>query len=254
MNLLIFTPSEQSKSRRTASVYGYILLAVCIPITLFLALRERQDVAAFAGDPWNGYFKEGFQGFSAAVLPLFVILAGTLLAKGEYRNHIGKQVQATARPLAVLVFSQFLKLHLLIVLFFVACNVLTAATVMIMGMAHPSLHLWSHSVDWAHWLKANGTAYGSILALGAIQFWLGLRFRNFNTSIVIGLGLWLAGSMLVFELHWPHADLFPYAHSTLSVLPRYQARVPFILECSAVYTALFLLLACADFNRHRVND
>jgi lantibiotic transport system permease protein len=253
MNLMLFTRGEL-KTRRMSRVFGFILMAVFIPITLFLALRERQDIAALTDDPWNGYFQEGFQGFCLAVLPLFVIGAGSLLAQGEYRNLIGRQVTALPRPLAAAFFYRFLNLHLLIVLFFVAYNVLTAATVMVMGTAHPSLNLWAHNFDWVHWLKANGTAYGSIMALSAIQFWLGLRFRGFVTPIAIGLGLWLAGGLLVFELQWPHADLFPHAYATLGVLDRYQARVPFILEYSLVYTALFLLLALADFNRHRVSS
>ena len=250
MNLLLFTRGEL-KTRRLSRVYGSILAAVFIPTTLFLALRERRDLVAFADDPWNGYFQEGFQGFCLAVLPLFVIGAGTFLAQGEYRNLFGKQVLAPPQPLAAACCYRFLSLHLLIVLFFVAYNILTAATVMIMGMAHPSLNLWGHSFHWVHWLQANGTAYGSIMALSAIQFWLGLRFRGFVVPMAIGMGLWLAGGLLVFELQWPHADLFPFAHPTLGVLHRYQARVPFILECSLVYTALFLLLGFADFNRHK---
>lgn len=253
MNLIISTRSELLKTRRTASVYFLILGAAFIPLTLLLELCEGQDAAALAGDPWNRYFQEGFQGFCFALLPLFVVLAGTLLSQVEYRNHTWKQVLAP-QPLAALFFSKFLTLHLLIGLFFLVYNVLMAATVMVIGFTHPSLDLWTHSFDWGRWLRANGTAYGSMMALSAIQFWLGLRFKNFVTSIAIGLGLWLAGGMMVFELHWPHADLFPYAYSTMSMLPRYQARLPFILECSGVYTALFLLLAIADFNRRRVNS
>ena len=65
-----------------------------------------------------------------------------------------------------------------------------------------------NSIDWGALLKLNFKTFVSLLGIISIQYWIGLRFRNFIVPIGIGLGL-LVSSMIL--LPWEHVDKVPYA-------------------------------------------
>lgn len=252
MSLVLSIRSELLKVKRTAALYFSGIVAALIPFGFLLEYMEVENLKSLMTDPWNRFYGEGIMGFCFAILPLYIILVCTLLPQVEYRNNTWKQVQSSPQPLASLFFSKYFTVQLMVLAFFVLYNVLMALSLLSIAFVNPHLPLFSHSLNWGRWLTTNAAVYGSVQAIIVIQFWIGLWSKNFITPVAIGLVLWLVGNMLVFEVHWSNADLFPYSHPSLMVLDKHEAKIPFVLGCSAVYSAFMLLIAFAGFNRRRV--
>lgn len=98
----------------------------------------------------------------------------------------------------------------------------------------------------------NLATYLCALAMSTIQFWLGLRFKNFIVPIAIGLLLYILGGVLMLELRLPHADKFPYIFSTLVMIPDYKPDLHFYYWYSAGYALVFLSLAYLDLKHKMV--
>ncbi|MFN2439690.1 MAG: hypothetical protein ABR503_10865, partial [Chitinophagaceae bacterium] len=99
---------------------------------------------------------------------------------------------------------------------------------------------------------SNVNAYVSILAISAIQFWLGLRFKNFIIPIAIGFAMWLTGIMMLVAFKVPNADLFPYTYPAFSVFSEHKLMLNTIQLYSAGYAALFLILGFIHFKHKNV--
>lgn len=109
-----------------------------------------------------------------------------------------------------------------------------------------NINLFGHSIDWNKILISNGRMYVSILAITGIQFFPGIRFKNFIIPIGIGFGSWLAAMLMLSEFGWVAANKFPFAYSMITIYPKYQPMVPFLLWSSVAYTALFLTVTYVD--------
>jgi lantibiotic transport system permease protein len=252
MNFYLSLRSELLKTRRTSSVYLTLLVATLMPLLYFFDYAtDATDAAVLKSDPWQLFFLEGWKALNFVLLPWYVILVCTLVPQIEHRNHTWKQVLASPQPTSHVFFAKFLRVQGLIGLFFLMHNALMLFAATSLHFITPELPFLDHPFDVREWLWMNAKTYIAILPISVLQFWMGMRFKNFVTPIGIGLGLWFAGGMLVYEIHWAGANLFPYAYPQLCLLPKFSSEVPFIQTCVGVYTALFLLLAFADFNGKR---
>jgi hypothetical protein len=249
MNLYLALRSEMLKTRRTAALYLTGVVAAMLPlIYLFDFATDDSDAAPYKADPWQLFFLEGWKGINFVILTLFVILICTLLAQLEFRNNTWKQVLASPVPTGHVFLSKFLSVQLLIVLFLVVFNTLMIASATSLHFLSTQLPFLDHHFDIRNWLLMNGNTYLAVLPISVLQFWLSLRFRNFIVPIGIGLGLWLAAIMAVFEFHASSLHLFPYTYPVLHMVPKFKDQMPLVQASAVVYTALFLLLAFADFN------
>lgn len=249
MNLAITLRSELLKTRRTAAFYLTGVVAALLPLIYLLDLAtDDSDAGPLKADPWQLFFLEGWRGISFVIFPWFTILLCTLLAQIEFRNNTWKQVLASPVPASGVFFSKFLSVQLLLVAFLVVFNGLMLATGVALHFISPVLPFLDHPFDVQEWLAMNGKTYLAILPISVVQFWLGLRFRNFILPIGVGLGLWLLASYMAFEARVDSLHLFPYAYPLMNVVPRFEDHLQQAQASAVVYTALFLLLAFADFN------
>lgn len=249
MNLAIVLRSELLKTRRTAALYLTGAVAALLPLLyLFDFATDDSDAEPLKADLWRLFFLEGWKGINFVILTWFTILLCTLLAQIEFRNNTWKQVLSSPVPASGVFFSKFLSVQLLLVGFLVVYNTLMIGAGTALHFLSPTLPFLDHPFDVQEWLAMNGRTYLAVLPISVVQFWLSLRFRNFILSIGVGLGLWLLGSYLAFELHAESLHLFPYAYPLMNVLPRFRAYLPQAQVSALVYTALFLLLAFVNFN------
>lgn len=196
MNLTIALRSEFLKIRRTSSFYLCLLVAAIVPgLYLFSLLSDVDALQAFQNDPWNLYLREGWKAMSYLILPMFVILVNALLPQLEFRNNTWKQLYTTPQPLVQVFLSKLLLTHLLTILCLLAFNLLMMGSLMLAGLHHPELDLYGHTIDWTQVLASNCRLYITILGISAIQFWLGMRLRNFIIPIGIGFALWFAAGL-----------------------------------------------------------
>jgi hypothetical protein len=251
MKLLTALRAEMLKTKRTASFYFTIVLAGFIPAILLLnILTGGEDLTAIRKDPLNGIFQLGAERTGFLFLPLFVILVCTLLPQIEYRNNTWKQVFTAPQTKGNVFFAKFLNIHLLLLLFLMANLLFLSLVVVITHLSIPSVQLLQQPFNTERLLVRNANMYIVMLALCSLQFWLGLRFRNFIIPISVGLVLWIFGIILVFE-ESNLVDYYPYSFSIFPTVAKLQPKMAQVAWTSAGYATLFLLLGFLDFRRRR---
>ncbi|GAA4323139.1 ABC transporter permease [Flaviaesturariibacter amylovorans] len=255
MKLLTALRAERLKSKRTASVYLTLIGSAFVPFLFLLnVLTGGSDLKALAKDPLNSAFELGAERTGVLFFPLFVILVCTLLPQIEYRNNTWKQVFASPQAKASVFLAKFLNINRLLLLFLLAHLVFMAVAVLVMHVARPDLHLLEQPFDFGRVALRTGNMYVTMLAVCALQFWLGLRFRNFVVPTAVGFVLWVTGMMMALEFRTALVDYFPYCFHLFPLSPQLQPRLPQVAWTSAGYTFLFLGLGFLDFRRRRLTS
>ena len=252
MNLLPSFRSELIKTRRTASIYLTLIAAAFVPFFSVMELVTDGISQENKVDPLNNLYQESFQALGILISPMFVILISTLLAQIEYRNNTWKQVFTSPQPMGQIFLAKFLNLHLLILVFLLSFNGFMGFTLLGVHFLDPSLNVFHNPFNWKSILSLNVNSYLAILAISALQFWMGLHFRNFIIPIGIGFAMWVVASMMTMELHMDEARYFPYAFSIYSVSSKFNDILPSIQFLSLGYAVVFLLLGFLDFRRRKV--
>jgi len=254
MNLLISLRSEILKTKRTAALYFTLIGAAVVPFMFLLnALTDGlPDENKSSKDPLNAIFKLAAEMNGFAILPLFVILLCTLLPQIEHRNNTWKQVLTSPRSKATIFLSKFGNIHLLILLFLVSNHLFMWLVIVAIHFIIPQLNVLQQPLDGYQVLVNAVNAYITVLAIGSIQFWLGLRFKNFLVPIAVGLVLWLTGTVLALEYHSNLAYYFPYAFQVFPHSPYYKPALTQIALTSFGCALFFLLAGFVDFSRRRM--
>ena len=191
MNLLVSFRSELLKIKRTSLIYLCICGAALVPVmTLLLDNYSPEGLAELRKSPWSLYLNEGGRALSVIILPMYVILVCTLLPQLEFRNNTWKQVLTSPQSFGNIFAAKFLTVQLLIIGFILLYMLLMMASLMCVHFFRANLDLFNHRPDWVKLFTTIGTIYGTILAISAIQFWCGMRFRSFIVPIIIGFSMW----------------------------------------------------------------
>ena len=221
-SLLMTFRTEIIKSKNSFAVWLIILGAAFIPI-FFLThhFYEWEDYLPKPGEnPWNEYFRKGFNGIHFTFLPMLIVLLIALLLNIEHTSNTWKHIFVLPVSKTKIFLSKYLLLISLIILFYVLM-----ITFLLSGGLF--LSLWKSEFNflkyWPSYLYASihsGIAafivksFISTLAIVAIHFWLSFRVKNLFLTIGIGLaGVVLAVS--IYIPHWPSIIYLPYAFPVL---------------------------------------
>ena len=138
-------------------------------------------------------------------------------------------------------------------LFLVATHLIMFLAIVAVNFIKPGLDLFRNPLDGRTVLINAANTYILMLAVCAIQFWIGLKFRNFIASIGIGLALWLTGTIMVLEYKMTLANYFPYSFYSFPLSSQLKPLISQIAWTSVGYAVLFLMLGYLDFKRKRMN-
>ena len=253
MNLLISLRSELLKTR-TASFYLTLIGAAVGPVMFLLnVLLDENEIDPLEKDPLNALFKILSDMNGAALFPLFVILICTLLAQIEYRNNTWKQVFASPQTKLNVFLAKFMNVHLLMLAFLIATHLFMFLTVVVLNFIKPTLNLFSHPLNGSTVLVNAANAYMLLLAICAIQFWIGLRSRNFIVPIGIGFALWLAGTIMTVQYKSNLVYYFPYSFHAFPVSTKLKSQLTHVAWTSLGYALFFLIAGFFDFRRRTVS-
>ncbi len=246
MSLLKSLRSEILKTKRTAPLYLTIGAAAFAPFMSMLELL----MDGFDSEDKNNIYTEmmirKFEITGLVALPIFIILICTLLPQIEYKNNTWKQVLASPQNKIDVFTAKFIDVQLLVLVFFITNTLLMYLSTVILHFMHPSLDVFNQPLDGYKLLMARVNSYISLLALCAIQFWLGLKFKNFIAPIGIGIGCWFAGTILVIQ-NFDIAAYFPYSFHGFGKVPNYNPLNNSVGAASLIYAALFLVIGFWDF-------
>lgn len=252
MNLLLSLQAEFRKSKRTASTPFALLAAGLIPLVFLLSGSGTDGVSTETlRSPWASLLNKGFELFGGVLLPLFVLLCGTLLPQLEYRNDTWRLAHLSPQSTARLFFAKYL--HFLLLCTFVQAGFIALLLASAAGLQWrvPGMAFADHSFPWRHWLSLNARLWLCLAGWSALQFWLGLRFRNFLLPVGIGFCLWLSGLFLFFDSQASAAAWLPPVYPLWAVLPAQSAQWVSAEVRSVAFCALFLALAWNDFRNRR---
>ena len=254
MNLLISLRSELLKTKRTASFY-LTLIGAAVGPTLFLlnVLLDEGELDGTSKDPLNAVFKILSDMNGIALFPLFIILICTLLPQIEYKNNTWKQIFTSPQTKANVFLAKFINVHLLMLIFLIATHLFMFLTIVAINFIKPNLNLFKHPFNENIVIVKAVNAYLIMFAVCAIQFWIGLRFRNFIAPIGIGLALWLIGTIIGIQYNSSLVNYFPYSFQAYLVSPKLKLQFTQIAWTSLVYALLFLIVGFYDFRRRTVS-
>src|SRR5687767_9895589 len=253
MNLLISLRSELLKTRK-ASFYLTLIGAAVGPVMFLLnVLLDENEIDPSQKDPLNAVFKILSDMNGTALFPLFVILICTLLPQIEYRNNTWKQVFASPQTKVNVFLAKFMNVHLLMLVFLIATHLFMLLAVAGINFIKPALNLFEHPLNGITVLVNAANAYILLLAVCAIQFWLGLRFRNFIVPIGIGFALWLTGTIMAVQYKSNLVYYFPYSFPAFPVSTKLKSQLTQVAWTSLGYALLFLIVAFFDFRRRTVS-
>ncbi len=250
MNLLISLRSEILKTKRTAAFYFTIIAAVFGPFMSSLDAMFGEGISGENGKAiFNKMMTDKFEMTALVMFPMFVVLISTLLPQIEYRNNAWKQVLASPQTKGNVFLAKFVNMHLLILVFLVTNLLAMFLTATVLHFREPSLHVLNQPLNVYQVLLIRVNIYVALLAMSCMQFWLGLRFRNFIIPIAIGISCWIIGTILVFEYKSGIAAYFPYSFQVYSTFPKYKAQLNAIHWTSIAFAVTLLVLAFINFNR-----
>ena len=253
MSLVVSLRSEVLKSKRTAAFYFTLIGAAVVPLMLLIAIASSglpsQDRTS--KDPINALFNMSADMTCLALFPLFIVLACTLLPQIEFKNSTWKQVLTSPQKKEDVFVAKFLNIHLLMILFLIANHLFMWVMLIAIHFILPQFNILSHSFDGVKVLEDNAHTYLSGLGICAIQFWIGLRARNFIVPVAIGLGLWLLGTLLVFKYNSPASPYFPYSYPAIPFSAVFSPDLKKVEWISFGYSVLFLIIGFMDFKRRR---
>ncbi len=253
MSLLISLRSELLKTR-TASLYLTLIGAAVGPVIYLLnVLIDENEIDASEKDPLNALFKILSEMNGTALFPLFVILICTLLPQIEYRNNTWKQVFASPQTKVNVFLAKFMNVHLLMLVFLIATHLFIFLAIAGINFIKPTLNLFKHPLNGIAILVNAANAYILLLAVCAIQFWIGLRFRNFIVPIGIGFALWLIGTIMAVQYKSNLVFYFPYSFPAFPVSTKLKSQLTQVAWTSLGYALLFLIAGFFDFRRRTVS-
>ncbi len=204
-------------------------------------------------DIFNEMLIKKFQMTGIVAFPIFLILICTLLPQIEYKNNTWKQVLTSPQTKGNIFAAKFINIQLLIGVFLITNLLLMFISAVILHFMEPSLNVLNQPLNWNAILMSRVNTYVALLAICTIQFWLGLKFKNFIIPIAIGIALWFAGTILVLQSKSGFVEIFPYSFHAYGKFPKYDPLVNPIGWTSFVYSVFFLVVGFLDFRR-RGND
>jgi hypothetical protein len=251
MSLALSLRSESLKLKRTPSVWVCMLAAAIGPFMRFL---ENIDEVAHRPKamPWIQHFTEGRDAINIALLPFYVMLVSTLLMQVEYRDKTWKQVLTSPQRMIDIFLAKFMALQFMILLFFVSYNLFLIIGAIGTEIIYPASY--DGPVDYRQILLLNTQTWILVQGLATIQFWLALRFKNFIVPLAVGIAMWFAAPMMIFEFKLKAVEYHPYAYTMFAVMKDRLADLVTYQWRSVIIAVLFLVIAFAEFRVRKMKS
>ncbi|MDB9806057.1 ABC transporter permease [Crocinitomicaceae bacterium] len=217
MNYINNIQAEWIKTKRTASNWLSLIGGLFIPLITTLAyFHQKITLNTLPKNGWAMHYSSSWEKMAIFLLPMGMILAGSLITQIESKNNTWKQVHATPQSFTNIFFSKFTVILFMSMKFFIYFNI----GVLLSGLI-PTLALeGSMPTDsFPFWdvLKLNIKIFIACVPILAFQYFLSLRFKNFLVPIGIGL-LGLIGTLIGGP--WDHIYISPYSYTFYAVMPK----------------------------------
>jgi len=249
-SFIINTKAEFLKSRRTLAYRAAFIAGSVLPLLYALAyiIYPKAFMAELGSMPWESHAKGSWQ-MGAAFFPMYVTVITSLVVQTEYKNNAWKLVYTQPRSYADIFFSKFVVIQLLIMGSLLLFNISIITSGYIADIFRPQYGFFETPPPIAAFARLTARIYIASLCITAIQYWLSLRFKNYITSLGIGIGLTI---MAIAILQWDKVVYFPYAFPILTYFKAMNVKGLASHEWySLMYTAIALVLGFWNMVRRK---
>lgn len=241
--------SEWLKRRRSLAAWLVVVGAFFTPsIVLLMRIKNRAALPTLnlAADFWQKLWTTSWESMAVILLPMGVIMATGLVTQLEYKNNAWKQLHATPQGHTTIFFAKLSVIALMVVELFVLFNVGVYLSAVVPSLIFSGVPYPSAPIPYGEFLRGNVNYFVDCLPVLALQYLLGLQFKNFLVPIGVGFMLWVLSIGMV---SWPHSHVLPYAHSSIDFLMasgHLKRELPVSLQTLAlIYFAAFTVLGWA---------
>lgn len=213
-SFIINIKAEFLKSRRTLAYRAALIAGIALPVLYALGyiVYPKPFLVDLSTVPWEAHAKSCLQ-MGAAFFPMYVTMITSLVVQTEYKNNTWKLVYTQPRSYADIFFSKFVVIQILIMGSLLLFIISIITTGYIAEIFRPQYAFFELPVPIAFLTSIAVRLYIACLCITAIQYWLSLRFKNYITSLGIGIGLTIMGMAI---LKWDKVIYFPYAYPILT--------------------------------------
>ena len=201
--------AETIKMKRTLALWLALLTPAALVFLEVAAVTQSQGrLSSLSPDlnRWSLLFEDLFNIWVILIFPLFITLETALLGQVEHANHTWKLVHTQPIPRwATLAAKQIWGLGL-VALGMLALIGLTLIGGTILDILMPEL-AFALPIPWKEMLIQIGIALLAGGIILAIHTWIGLQARSFVVASAIGIGMTIAGLVLM-SLEW--TEFFPW--------------------------------------------
>jgi hypothetical protein len=208
--------SEWLKKKHTASSWLILICALFMPL-IVLATRLASFERSYHENSLNGFwYLISYRNWAATgmfLLPLVLILSTSLITNIEYKNNTWKQLHTTPQRFSVIYFAKLFVLMVMLLELFLVFNIGVYLSGVIPSLIFKGLPFPAQSFPFYFILKDSLKFFIDCLPILALQYLLGLQFKNFLVPIGVGFSL-LVISLLA--LAWKYGYVIPYIYVPLN--------------------------------------
>jgi hypothetical protein len=218
LNFIHCFRSEWLKKRHSLASWLVVLGGFFIPAAQLigrLVYSERYAKANSSPHFWISLWNDSWNSMAIFLLPLGVVLVVSLITQLEYKNNTWKQLHVAPQRLTTLFIAKLAIILVMMLQFFILFNVGMYLSGVLPALFIKAASYPKEPIPYFTFLKQNIKYFVDCLPIVALQYLLGLQFRNFLVSIAGGIALWI-GAIIVLINGWKYSYIVPYIYGSLN--------------------------------------
>ncbi len=210
--------SEWLKKKRSLASWIVVIGGFFTPLIIIIArLVHHDQLPQLYSNPgfWVQLWNNSWESMAIFLLPVGVIMATSLVTQLEYKNNTWKQLHTVPLRLSTIFFSKLSVILVMMIQFFILFNIgiyLSALVpyLLVGGVSYPQA-----PIPLKAFARENGLFFIDCLPVLAIQYLLGLRYKNFLIPIGAGFLCWI---LAVAVISWKYGYWLPYTYTMFNFL------------------------------------
>lgn len=205
--------SEWLKQRRSLSAWLVIAGGFFVPLLMLAArLYDHEGLPSMyaSGMFWTLTWGHAWEFSAMFLLPMGTVFASSLITQIEHRNNAWKQVHALPLSLPTIYAAKLTIVIAMLLQYLLLFNIGVALVVLVPVALVPGVSMPAAAFPLTTFLRHDLLFFLGCLPIVALQYLLGLRFRNFMVPIGAGFALWVLSMM---TLGWKWGWLLPYRYT-----------------------------------------
>jgi hypothetical protein len=208
--------SEWLKRRHSAASWLVLIGSLFVPTVVLihrLVNLEQCYRVNRSAHIWEILFNRNWTVMGMMLLPMSIILITGLITQLEFKNNTWKQIHTLPQTLSSVFIAKLAAVMLMLLQFFLLFNIGIVLTAYIPAMVYRGIPFPHIPFPFEMFLKRNTQFFIDALPILALQFLLGLKFKNIFVSLGGGMGVFI-GSMVA--LNWKYGYIAPFSYCALN--------------------------------------